>query len=144
VAGNVTAYTISADNEPAVNWDQAPYVGYTTQVVADVVLSTCSNARRASGFFVIMASAYVELHPNVLDQALFKLSLLDVTDPANPVTLTYTYCTAAQATVALTYVVPISGPGANQTFALVGHAPDGSTDVSNCNLTVMYFPRQNN
>jgi hypothetical protein len=150
VAGNITAYTISADNVPGVNWDQTGGGGYTNvSDSADVVLASCSNnANHPSGFFVILGSATVDVNANYFD-----LILWDITEPAIPLNLTSArYSSAVMfpavltghvGTLTLTWVVPISG-AANQTFALVGHTDGGSANVYDHNLTVMYFPQMNN
>ncbi len=151
VAGNVTAYSITADNEPAVNWDQTGGGGSTNvSDSADVILASCRNNANhpLGGVFVILGSATVDTGADD-----FQLILQDITDPAVPLNLTSArYSSVAifpavlgghSGTVALTWVVPLSG-AASQVFALVGHVDVGSANVNDHNLTVMYFPRMNN
>ena len=147
-SGQVAAQSISAGNTPGVNWAQDAAATSQTAISDETTLATCANARPAPGFFVITASAAVSV--NAFQ---FILKLVDTTDPANPVELAETtimdsdpgvLLQAYQTSAHLSWVVPIPATGPKQTFSLVGRTDGGTTTVKARNLTVMYFPRQNN
>ena len=147
VSGNLTA-----TNTPGVNWDQTDYnaaYDLVSDEANDLVVAACTNARPAPGFFVIMASVSVEVAAQF-----FEITLYDSTNPHSlPIYLTSTeasfksffdYDTSFDTTLTLTWVVPISAAAAPQSFSLVAHSENGQNWVEGRNLTVMYFPRQNN
>jgi hypothetical protein len=50
----------------------------------------------------------------------------------------------ASGTVSLTWVFPVSSAGGYENFALVVQAQGSTITVTSHNMTVMFFPRQNN
>lgn len=148
-SGDVKANTITANNTPGVNWSQGSGKTDTITIAdgAGVKLATCESARNADGFLVIMGGANVSV-----DADPFFLELWDETDPANRVKLTSVSVGVstpplmplpAQFTPSLQWVVPINANAAKRTYSLIGRAL-GVASASDRNLTVMYFPRQNN
>jgi hypothetical protein len=152
VTGNLTAANITGQNTPGLNYDQGTWP--TDTAVSDgseQVLAVCSNARNAPGFFVIMGFAWVRMNVGFSPPE-FWLKLYDTTGGGNTLLtnteidgnysdlLGHVYDT----TVALTWVVPITASDSSQSFTLAGQASGGDCDVFARNLSVMYFPRQNN
>jgi hypothetical protein len=147
VAGN-----ISANNTPGVNWGQG--TSLTIPINATTLIDSCTNAKPAVGYFVIMASAqvnsqatcgywYLELYDNTTGVMLTE-------DTVNPPSFVSQYSgSVVQQTynLSVTWVVPITSAGGEEVFATYISAATcsaGRTAVNTHNLTVMYFPRLNN
>jgi hypothetical protein len=142
---------LSANNTPGVNWNQnnndninitlAP--GGTT-----VGLGTEGNLKPAPGFFVIIGTASCSQYGSG-DFTGYHLQLWDVT--GTPVQLTESQAWMDDydggPSMTVSWVVPITSAGGYQNFGLELYINGTAGDkiiINSHNLTVMYFPRQNN
>jgi hypothetical protein len=136
---NITASgNLSANNTPGVNWSQG--VGnFATLVSGATQLDACGNLKPAAGFFVIIAS--VELSNPQND--IITLTLYDTT--SGNVVLNSASCSDEndEASLCLSWVEPINTVGGYENFATVIDCEGSGIELVSHNLTVMYFPRQN-
>lgn len=149
---NVTASgNLTANNTPGVNWSQG---GSQIDIpnAGNIQIDACGNLKPAVGYFVITASATVYSGNNNVG-----IQLVDTTSG----TTYLTYATGKNSdsqggiqvygadapgyvTLSLSWVVPITTSGGYENFAVVAYSDGNGSYVINHNLTVMYFPRQNN
>lgn len=126
--------TLTASNFPALNWSGAASVNLTIPS-GGMQIDTCTNARPAPGFFLILASATVNANGNNV-----TLHLLDTT-PATPVDLYDAYGSGSgDTTIAISWVVPITAASTPQSFAVNATSSGANSAIYGHNLTVLYVP----
>jgi hypothetical protein len=144
-AANVTVTGIlSAANTPGVNYFQTATEAVNVPANGAVSLGSMGNAKPGTGVFVI--SAYAEIAANESAYSGAYLQLYDVT--SGQVLLNEAFYDPNEfgsfGTVTLNWVVPITAAGGFENYGLAVESLSSAITVEGHNLTVMYFPRQNN
>jgi len=136
VGGNLTA-----NNTPGVSYSQPPASTPLTYNITSV-LATCTNARPASGYFVIQASglfsAQGPINVTINDVTGAKVQLFEAVVPISN--------NSVDQSVSLSWVVPVTASSSPQIFDLEAdpYSAPGSYSAVQVSLAVMYFPRLNN